>query len=91
MSLTVGLNIARSALASVSAQTQIVSSNIANANDPDYTHRSANLVTRPGGGVYVESIARSANKALLDALISETSLSASSRRSLTHLRACSGR
>lgn len=49
MSLTTALNIAQSALLSTSRQTSIVSRNVADASNPDYSRRTAVVVsTAPG-------------------------------------------
>ncbi len=69
MSLSAGLNIARSALAVASGQTEIVSRNIANAGDPNYSRRSANIASLAGGGVHISSVARAADQALLEAAL----------------------
>jgi flagellar hook-associated protein 1 len=73
MSLTTGLNIARSALNATGGQTAVVSRNIASVNDPNYTRRSANLISLVGGGVGIASISRSTNKALFDARLDASS------------------
>ena len=75
MSLTTGLNIARSALNAAGGQTAVVSRNIASVNDPNYTRRSANLISLVGGGVGIASIARSTNKVLFDARLDASSQS----------------
>ena len=54
MSLTTALNIAQSSLLATSRQTSVVSRNIADAEDPDYAHRAAMLVsTAPGARTVV--------------------------------------
>lgn len=54
MSLTTALNIAQSSLRSLTRQTSIVSSNVANAQNPDYTRRSAAIESTNGGVRFVE-------------------------------------
>lgn len=49
MSLTTALNIAQSSLLATSRQTSVVSRNIADAEDPDYAHRTAMLVSTAHG------------------------------------------
>jgi flagellar hook-associated protein 1 len=75
MSLTTGLNIARSALNATGGQTAVVARNIASVNDPNYTRRSANLISLVGGGVGIASISRSTNKVLFDARLDASSQS----------------
>ncbi|QIG49902.1 flagellar hook-associated protein FlgK [Nordella sp. HKS 07] len=75
MSLSAGLNIARSALAAVSGQTAVISRNISALNDPHYARRTANVASLvSGGGVEISSITRSTDKVLFT-----TKLDAASR------------
>jgi flagellar hook-associated protein 1 FlgK len=76
MSLSVGLDVALSGLAATSEQTSVVSRNVARANDPQATRKSANIVTSPNGGVRVASITRASNSALLEKMLSANSASA---------------
>jgi flagellar hook-associated protein 1 FlgK len=63
MSLSSALNIAQSALQSTSRQTGIVSRNVADASNPDYSRRTANIVsTAPG--VRAIDIQRATNELL---------------------------
>lgn len=65
MSLSAGLNIARSALAAVSGQTSVISRNISALNDPNYARRTANVVSlASGSGVTISSITRATDKVL---------------------------
>lgn len=65
MSLSAGLNIARSALAVVSGQTAVISRNISAVNDPNYARRTANVVAlASGSGVEISSITRATDKVL---------------------------
>lgn len=75
MSLTTGLNIARSSLSASGALASTVSRNIVGLNDPNYSRRSANVVTLPGGGVTISSVTRSTDKVLLDAKFDASSRS----------------
>ncbi|MGE0212582.1 MAG: flagellar hook-associated protein FlgK [Parvibaculaceae bacterium] len=76
MSLSAGLNIARSSLAVASGQTEVVSRNIANVNDPNYRRKSANLASLETGGVHIASIARTANQALFTKALGASSAAA---------------
>ena len=55
MSLTTALNIAQSSLRSLTRQTAVVSSNVANAQNPDYARRSASIESTNGGVRFVEA------------------------------------
>ncbi|MBI3672771.1 MAG: hypothetical protein HY245_04995 [Rhizobiales bacterium] len=74
--LSSALNLAFSGLATSAAQTALVSRNVSNANDPDYTRKTANIITLPGGATSIASYDRSADKRLLDKLLDVTSGSA---------------
>lgn len=63
MSLTSALGIAQSSLFSTSRQTSIVSRNVADANNPNYTRRSAPAYPK-APGVETNSIVRSTSEAL---------------------------
>lgn len=74
MSLSAGLNIARSALAVVSGQTAVISRNISAVNDPHYARRTANVTSLiSGGGVEISSITRSTDKVLFSTKIEAAS------------------
>ncbi len=75
MTLSAGLEIARSGLSVTSGQTAIVSRNIANASNPLASRKIANVITSPTGGVAIASITRATNQALFDNLLSATSAS----------------
>ncbi len=77
MSLSSALLTAKSSLAATSKQTSVVSSNIARANDPDYSRRTASLVSGPYGSLYV-GISRSADEALFNRFIQSNSTASSS-------------
>ena len=85
MSLTAGLSIAKSALATFSLETAIVSRNIASAGEDGYVRRDANVATPLGGGTRVVSIGRAADAALLDQLLSASSDAASKQAILDSL------
>lgn len=74
MTLSVALNSARLALAAGGVQSSVVARNIAGANEPFYSRKSALLATAPGGGVYVASIGRSASQPLFNHLLKATSI-----------------
>ncbi|HHV70460.1 flagellar hook-associated protein FlgK [Brucella intermedia] len=76
MSLSSALLTAKSSLAATSKQTSVVSSNIARANDPDYSRRTASLVSGPYGSLYV-GISRSADEALFNRFIQSNSTASS--------------
>jgi flagellar hook-associated protein 1 len=65
MSLFTAVNIANSGLAGVSASMQVISGNISNAQNPNYTRKSVLLNADPTtGGVIVSGYARVTNKSL---------------------------
>jgi flagellar hook-associated protein 1 FlgK len=75
MTLSAGLEIARSGLAVTSDQTAIVSRNVANAGNPLASRKIANVVTSPTGGVALASVTRATNQALYENLLAATSAS----------------
>jgi len=77
MSLSSALLTAKSSLAATSKQTSVVSRNMAGANDPDYSRRTASLVSGPYGSLYV-GISRSADEALFNKFIQSNSTASSS-------------
>ncbi len=64
MSLSTALYTAQSALASVAAQSSVLSQNIANVGTPGYSLRTANVVTSITGSSTVASVSRATNAAL---------------------------
>jgi flagellar hook-associated protein 1 FlgK len=76
MSLSAAFNVISSSFAVNSAQTAVVSNNIANANTPGYSREIANVVTNSYGGADVASVTREANAALLEQVSSSTSQAA---------------
>ena len=77
MSLSSALLTAKSSLAATSKQTSVVSRNVAGANDPNYSRRTASLVSGPYGSLYVD-ISRSADEALFNRFIQSNSSATSS-------------
>ncbi len=78
MSLQTAFYGARSALAVNSAQTAIVSRNIAGMSEPGYARRLLLVDTAAGGEIRAGSIERATNGALRDAMLSATASSAAS-------------
>ena len=76
MSLSAAFNVISSSFAVNSAQTAVVSNNIANANTPGYSREIANVATNSYGGADVASVTREANAALLEQVSSSTSQAA---------------
>ena len=76
MSLSTAFNVISSSFAVNSAQTAVVSNNIANANTPGYSREIANVATNSYGGADVASITRETNAALLEQVASSTSQAA---------------
>jgi flagellar hook-associated protein 1 FlgK len=81
MTLSTALNIARSGLAVASGQTAVISRNVANAHDPYYARKSAELSTLYGGGSAIVGYSRAADKLLLDKLL-DASGSAAAKQAL---------
>ena len=77
MSLTSALNIAQSALANTAAQSAILSQNIANVSNADYSRRSATTISQSYGGVTQGETQRATSKALLTSLLAAQSASSS--------------
>jgi len=78
MSLTLAYNIARGALASNAATASVVSRNLANAENPDASRKTALLVTDATGGVHVAGVANEVEAALLEQSLKSTSASSHS-------------
>ena len=74
--LTTALHYAVSGLSVSSAQSALASRNVAFAQDPGYSRRTAQLITLPGGGAAIGNWTRSADKLLMGKLLAATSLSA---------------
>lgn len=76
MGLTAAIQTAQSALRTTSAQTQIVSRNVAGASDPGYS-RKLSLVTSSGDGTAQSVVVqRATDKALMESMIEATSRAA---------------
>lgn len=69
MSLTAALNSARNSLTVRSAETNVVSRNIAGVNEAGYSRKSAELAVEPSGGVQLLQITRSADDALFSRVV----------------------
>ena len=70
MSLSGALSVAQSALANNSAHAALLSTNIANVSNTNYTRRSTQTLTQIGGGVQAGATQRAADDALLTNLLS---------------------
>ena len=79
MSLSSALNIAQSALSNSAAQSALLSRNIANVSNPDYSIETASSVTQSNGSVAIGATQRATSTALLANLLSANSASASSQ------------
>jgi flagellar hook-associated protein 1 len=84
MSLTSALSTAQSIFTNTGIQSSVTAKNIANAQNPDYTRRSAMLVTG-GNGAVIGDIVRAHNQPLLRQTIDTTSISSGQRTLLTGL------
>jgi flagellar hook-associated protein 1 FlgK len=69
MSLSIGLDVASSALGVSAEQTAVLSRNVARAGDAHASRKTANVVTALNGGVRVASITRQQDQALFDKMI----------------------
>lgn len=74
MTLSTALNTAQAIFNNTSKQTAVVSTNIANGQNPNYVRRSAALTTA-GNGALVSSVERSQNNSLLRQTITANSVS----------------
>jgi flagellar hook-associated protein 1 FlgK len=79
MSLSASLGVALSGLSTTAEQTGIVSRNVARANDASATRKIANVITGPGGGIYLASVTRAANTSLLEKMLGATSSAAAQK------------
>ena len=79
MSLTSALGIAQSALANNAAQSALLSKNIANVSNPDYSRESVGTISQVSGYVTTGATQRATDKALLASLFSAQSISSSSQ------------
>ena len=89
MGLTNALGVAQSALATVAAETAVVSRNIAGANNntASFSRKIANVITAPNGGSQVASITNVQNQALFESVLGATSSSAAQEAISTGLTA----
>ncbi|MBX9741568.1 MAG: flagellar hook-associated protein FlgK [Beijerinckiaceae bacterium] len=69
MSLTAALNSARNSLTVRSAETDVVSRNIAGVNEPGYSRKTADLTVSTTGSVQLLQVSRSADEALFTRFI----------------------
>ncbi len=69
-------NVTQSAIATVAAQVNVVSQNIAGANTTGYSEQTANVASTLNGGVQLTSVTNSQNKALFESVLGATSSSA---------------
>ncbi|WP_206455298.1 flagellar hook-associated protein FlgK [Aurantimonas marina] len=72
MSLLSAFSNARASLASVSAQSALVSRNISNVDNPSATRKYASLSTSRQGGIQILSVAQSRDQALFRSLVTST-------------------
>lgn len=72
--LSSALNYAMSGLTNAGGLSALAARNVSNAENPDYSRRSAEIISLPGGGVSLSSISRSADKRLLEKLLESTSV-----------------
>ncbi len=79
MSLMSAFSNARASLSSTSAQSAIVSRNIANVNDPSATRKYTNAITTQLGGVQVLATDQAADIALFGSVLSTTATLGSSQ------------
>ena len=76
MSLSAAFSIISSSFAADSAQTAVVSKNVANVNATGYSREVANLSSNSYGGVDVASVTRIANAALAEQVSASTAQAA---------------
>jgi flagellar hook-associated protein 1 len=79
MSLSASLNTAVSSLATTAEQTSLISRNVARANDPTASRKSAEIITIPGQGVRLSTINRAVDVALFNNLLDNSSSAAGQR------------
>lgn len=77
MGLTSAMNVAQSALATVAAESSVVSRNIAGVNSGgSFSRKIANVITTLDGGSQVASVTNAQNQALFESVLSATSSTA---------------
>ena len=79
MSLSGALSIAQSALANNAAQSAVVSKNIANVSNANYSRQTAGAISQISGGVAIGTTQRATNNALLVNLLDAQSASSSAQ------------
>ncbi len=79
MSLSGALGTAQTALANNAAQSALLSKNIANLSNANYSLETAGTITLVGGGVQIGATERATNNALLSSLFGAQSASTSSQ------------
>jgi flagellar hook-associated protein 1 FlgK len=79
MSLSTSLDVALSSLAATADQISLTSRNVARANDPTASRKSAEIITLPGSGVRLSSVRRVVDVALYNNLLEATSSAAGER------------
>lgn len=72
-SISSALNLALAGLSVSAAQSALVARNVTNAGDENYTRKTAELQTLPGGAPMVSAIRRNTDRQLLDKLLSSSS------------------
>ena len=91
--LSSALNYALAGLTVSAAQSAVVSRNVSQAGDENYTRKTAEIVTLPNGAPVASQITRSTDRQLLDKLLTSTSASASQQitsDALTRMSALTG-
>ncbi len=76
MNLTTATHVTQSALATVSAESAVVSRNIGGVNSPGFSEKTANVVTTADGGVEVASVTNAQSQAVFANVLSATAASA---------------
>lgn len=85
MTLSLGLSSARTSLLVTGDQTSLISRNIANADTPYYSRKSAEVVTVQGSGVRIAQVKRAEQPALLRAVLQSNSDASTQRAKLESL------
>lgn len=76
MNLTTATYVTQSALATVSAESAVVSRNIGGVNSSGFSQKTANVITTADGGVEVASVTNAQNQAVFTNVLSATAASA---------------
>ena len=91
--LSSALNYALSGLSVTAAQSALVSRNVSFAGNENYTRKTAEIYTLPGGALSVSNYGRSMDKQLLDKLLGSTSVASGEQiilGALTRMSAMTG-